>query len=99
MDVSKLSLAELKKLLESLPKLIGQREKEEKATARKELEAFAREKGFTLSELLEGQQDVPTKTRIPVAPKYKNPETGDTWTGRGRSPSWLVGKNKDDYKI
>lgn len=99
MDMSTLSLAEMKELLVSLPKLIGQREKEEKASARRELEAFAREKGFTLSELLDGQQDVPTKTRIPVAPKYKNPETGDTWTGRGRSPSWLVGKNKDDFRI
>jgi DNA-binding protein H-NS len=24
-----------------------------------------------------------------VAPKYYNPETGDTWTGRGLKPKWL----------
>lgn len=22
--------------------------------------------------------------------KYRNPETGDTWTGRGRAPRWLA---------
>lgn len=25
-----------------------------------------------------------------VAPKYKNPETGDTWTGRGKAPKWIA---------
>lgn len=25
-----------------------------------------------------------------VAPKYRHPVTGDTWTGRGREPKWLV---------
>lgn len=27
-----------------------------------------------------------------VAPKYKNPETGETWTGRGKPPKWIAGK-------
>ena len=26
-----------------------------------------------------------------VAAKYKNPETGDTWTGRGKAPKWIAG--------
>lgn len=26
-----------------------------------------------------------------VAPKYKNPETGETWTGRGKAPKWIAG--------
>lgn len=32
-------------------------------------------------------------------PKYWNPETGATWSGRGRVPLWLVGKNLDDFRI
>jgi DNA-binding protein H-NS len=31
--------------------------------------------------------------------KYRNPETGDTWSGHGRPPLWLVGKNLSDYVI
>ena len=27
-----------------------------------------------------------------VAPKYKNPTTGELWTGRGRAPKWVVGE-------
>ena len=34
-----------------------------------------------------------------VAVKYKNPQTGETWTGRGRSPKWLEGKKKEDFAV
>jgi len=27
--------------------------------------------------------------RSPVAPKYADPKTGATWTGRGRAPAWI----------
>lgn len=36
---------------------------------------------------------------IKVQPKYKNPETGDLWSGRGKTPKWLVGKDKNKYLI
>lgn len=29
-------------------------------------------------------------SRSVVAPKYRHPESGDTWTGRGRAPRWLA---------
>ena len=31
----------------------------------------------------------PAPTRPKLTPKYRNPETGDTWTGRGLKPKWL----------
>lgn len=39
------------------------------------------------------------KPSVKVAPKYKDPHTGATWTGRGITPKWLAGKNKDDFLI
>jgi DNA-binding protein H-NS len=36
---------------------------------------------------------------IKVQPKYRNPETGDVWSGRGKTPKWLVGKDRDKYLI
>ncbi|MFJ3460875.1 H-NS family nucleoid-associated regulatory protein [Achromobacter spanius] len=29
-------------------------------------------------------------SRSVVAPKYLHPESGDTWSGRGRAPRWLA---------
>ncbi len=37
-------------------------------------------------------------TKAPVAPKYRDPKTGATWTGRGRAPAW-IGKNRDKFLI
>ncbi len=34
-----------------------------------------------------------------VAPKYRDPATGAAWTGRGRTPKWMEGKNKDAFLI
>jgi len=34
-----------------------------------------------------------------VAAKYKNPVTGETWTGRGKAPRWLDGKDRDQFLI
>ena len=34
-----------------------------------------------------------------VAPKYRDPATGATWTGRGKPPKWIQDKNRDDYLI
>jgi len=41
-------------------------------------------------------------TKVP--PKYRCPETGETWSGRGKQPRWLAaaikdGKEPDDFLI
>lgn len=33
-----------------------------------------------------------------VPPKYMDPKTGQTWSGRGRAPAW-IGKNRDRFLI
>ena len=39
------------------------------------------------------------KAKGSVAAKYRHPQTGETWSGRGRTPKWLDGKNKDDFAV
>ncbi|WP_284454501.1 H-NS histone family protein [Cupriavidus campinensis] len=34
----------------------------------------------------------------PLPPKYRDPKTGNTWSGRGRAPAWL-GKNPNRFLI
>ncbi|WP_063888218.1 H-NS histone family protein [Burkholderia ubonensis] len=31
--------------------------------------------------------------------KYRDPETGRTWSGRGRPPLWLMGKDRTHFLI
>src|SRR5690606_37435848 len=42
--------------------------------------------------------------RAPVPPKYRDPETGATWSGRGKAPRWVIeaeqqGKSRDSLLI
>jgi DNA-binding protein H-NS len=32
-------------------------------------------------------------------PKYRDPSTGETWTGQGATPNWLKDKNREDFLI
>jgi len=45
-----------------------------------------------------------TDKRNVVAPKYVDPDSGKTWTGRGKSPAWLSaqissGRDKQEFLI
>jgi DNA-binding protein H-NS len=54
---------------------------------------------ISLAELM-GAKDKLVEDRKPaVAAKYRDPETGATWSGRGRAPHWIVDKNRDDFLI
>ncbi|WP_175891715.1 H-NS histone family protein [Burkholderia cepacia] len=38
--------------------------------------------------------------RAKVVPKYRDPKTGATWSGRGKPPQWIAGaKNRDRFLI
>ncbi|RQT71096.1 H-NS histone family protein [Burkholderia cepacia] len=33
------------------------------------------------------------------APKYWNKSTGETWSGRGREPHWIVGQDRNEFLL
>ncbi|WP_153074274.1 H-NS family nucleoid-associated regulatory protein [Paraburkholderia bonniea] len=35
----------------------------------------------------------------PLPPKYHDPKTGNTWSGRGKPPKWISGKNRERFLI
>jgi DNA-binding protein H-NS len=39
------------------------------------------------------------KPHAPVAAKYRDPSTGKTWSGRGKEPRWLSGKDRNQFLI
>ena len=54
--------------------------------------------------LVKGAKKASADKRAAVAPKYRDNETGQTWTGRGKSPTWLAtkiaaGATKELFKI
>jgi len=68
----------------------------------------AAELGFKKSALAAAEKKAPEVVgddgRKKVAPLYRDPESGATWTGRGKTPGWMqrkiaAGKIRDDFLI
>jgi len=57
--------------------------------------------GITLAELgvSRGGKGKVGRPRASVAPKYRDPETGNTWSGRGKPPKWIAGQDRDHFLI
>ena len=74
MNIDSMTLPELKKLQKDLQRAIDSYAARQKAAAMAELEARAKELGFSLAELT-GAGAAKGKTRAPIAPKPAFPKT------------------------
>ena len=84
----------------ALEQQIAQVRKNELAAAISQVRALVAEHGLTAADVFPSGKSKPAvKATGKVAPKYRDPITGSTWSGRGLAPKWLQGKNKADYAI
>ncbi|MGF6605045.1 DNA-binding protein H-NS [Paraburkholderia sp. GAS448] len=37
--------------------------------------------------------------RFSSGPRYRDPVTGNTWSGHGRAPAWIIGKDRTLFVI
>lgn len=101
-NLSNLSLDELKKLQKDVARAIASFEERRRKEALAAAEAAAREAGFSLNEIF-GSKSNPAKA--PSIPKYQHPENpAVVWTGKGRQPAWFkeavaAGKSPDELLI
>lgn len=93
------SYSELQAQIAELQKKADAARSSELAAAKNQIAEIMREYGLTVTDLGGVSKPKSTKSREPVAIKYADSSTGATWTGRGRAPRWLDGKNKDDYLV
>ncbi|AXK61819.1 MULTISPECIES: H-NS histone family protein [Burkholderia] len=58
------------------------------------------EYGITADQIFGRRRAGVSPTRAAIAPKYRDPKTGATWSGRGRAPQWIAdAKNRDRFLI
>ncbi len=101
-----LAVADLEKVIAAVQRQREARRESGKRELVEEFRAKAQALGVSLEELLgssaqgsslAGKARQPGKgtPTAPSAAKYRNPETGETWSGRGRMPKWLALAEKD----
>ena len=86
--------AQLTKQLAELDMEIERVRQVEKTGVIAEIQAMMQEYGIKPSELVGHKRG-----RSPAPPRYRNPDTGETWTGRGPRPRWLEGKDSKEFRI
>lgn len=91
---------EYKEKIAELENLADAARKAELQSAKEKIATIMREYGLTLADLGGAAKPAkPVKTRAPVPMKYRDDVTGASWTGRGRAPKWLEGKDKANFLI
>ncbi|ATD61940.1 histone family protein nucleoid-structuring protein H-NS [Janthinobacterium svalbardensis] len=93
------SYAEYVEQIAKLQSLAEAARKDELSGAIQKIKELMQLHGITVEDLAAGGRAKPAKAKGSVAAQFKNPETGDTWTGRGRAPRWLDGKDKEQFRI
>lgn len=102
MDLSKLSVVDLRALQDQVNKQLKVAAQQDLAKAREEIQAIAQRAGISLQELVKGAA---RKKSGKVAVQYRNPANADQqWTGRGRQPKWVkewleAGKALDALRV
>lgn len=100
-DLDSLDVDELRAITENAQQLIAQKQHQRLYDAYMQFEAIAEKSNSSIDEILKAGEKLEKKRSI----KYRNTENSDeTWTGRGRKPTWLVealaaGRDIEDFAV
>ena len=97
------SYKELLSQIEVLKQQAESQRKAEIASVVTDIRAKMQEYGISASDLGSGGRGSRSKG-MTVAAKYRHPQTGETWTGRGKMPKWMqaevgAGRAKEEFLI
>lgn len=97
-DLETMSVDDLWSLHERISGILSMRIKAEKHELEKRLAILSRGLAGQTGNL--GAPGERPRRRYPlVLPKYRNPQTSETWSGRGKRPRWLTAAMKSGRKI
>lgn len=103
MDLSNMSVGDLRNLQEQIKQEMKKREQQEVQKAREQILAIAQSVGVPLKDLIAtGGRGGKGGS---VAVRYRNPDdASQQWTGRGRQPKWVKewvegGKSLDKLRV
>ena len=99
------SLQDLLAQKAELERQISEARRTERSEAVAKVRALMAEHGLTAADLIAKTSSPRASTSgRKVAAKYRDPATGQTWTGRGLKPKWLsaaleAGKQLNDFAV
>jgi DNA-binding protein H-NS len=104
-NLESMSVDDLWSLHEQISEILSARITSEKRELEKRLAVLGRGRDAIEDVSLSYNANGKARRKYPrVLPKYRNPVTSETWSGRGKTPRWLVaaiktGRKIEDFKI
>ncbi len=94
------SYKELTAQIEKLTQQAEQARVQELESVIAQIRQLMGEFGITAGDLgFKAQDRAKKKAGSTSAAKFRDPESGATWTGRGRAPAWIAGKDRSKYAV
>ena len=73
----------------SLEKQIEEKRKEELSSGIQQIKTLMADLGITIADITGNASRRSKTAATSIAPKYRDPASGATWTGRGKAPLWI----------
>ena len=95
------SYKELLQQREDLEKKISEARRTEMTGALSQVRTLVEEFGLTAQDVFPTSKvrSASSTSGTKVAPKYRDPATGQTWTGRGKAPKWIQNQDREQFVI
>jgi DNA-binding protein H-NS len=94
------TVAQLLAQKQALEAQIEAARKAEISDAVAKVKALVAEHGLSAKDIFgSAKRGAKAGARGAVAPKYRDPASGATWTGRGKAPKWIEGKDRAKFAI
>ena len=84
---------------EALEQQIAAARKTEVADAVQKIKGLIEAFGLTQDDVFPAAKQKQKRQTGSVAPKYRDPATGQTWTGRGKPPAWIKDQDRSRFEI
>jgi DNA-binding protein H-NS len=101
MAYQSVEIAGLRAQQEALDRQLSEAKERETQHVLREIVQKMREYGISLAELMGrkpgGAEASELAESAELAAKYRDPVSGATWSGRGRAPAWIAGKDRDEF--
>lgn len=96
------SLKEIQVQIEQLQQQAAEQRDRELADAVQKIRDLMQEYGITVDDLQSVRKNGAGKksaAKKSGTVQFRDPETGNTWSGRGRMPNWLSGHDKERFRV
>ncbi len=84
---------------EALEQQIAAARKTEVADAVQKIKGLIEAFGLTQDDVFPATKQKQKRETGSVAPKYRDPATGQTWSGRGKPPNWIKDQDRSKFEI